>query len=165
MDILKNFGVDPVLMVAQIINFLIIFYLLKKFLYKPVMDMLKKREDKIQEGIKQAEESRQTLEKTLAEEKMILTKANTRAQEMLEEAKQKSLETSKEIEENARRQAESIIAQAKETIDQETKEVEQKLTKEISLVARDLLAKATENMFSEKEQSQIVKKTIGKIKH
>ena len=57
MEIIKNFGVEPVLLVAQIINFLIILFILKKFLYKPVLDTLKKREDSIKEGLKQAEES------------------------------------------------------------------------------------------------------------
>ena len=41
--------------------------------------MLKKREDKIKEGIKQAEEARLTLEKTLEQEKKILTKAQEEA--------------------------------------------------------------------------------------
>ena len=75
MEILKNLGFDPVMLAAQIVNFLIILYLLKRFLYKPILEMLKKREDSIKEGLKQAEEARITLEKTLQEEKKILSKA------------------------------------------------------------------------------------------
>ena len=165
MDILKTFGVDPVLVGAQIINFLIIFYLLKKFLYKPVLGMLKKREDKIQEGIKQAEEARITMEKTLAEEKKILNKAQTEAKNILEDARLKSLETSREIEANAKKQAERIVIQAKEVIEQESKNAESKLTQKISLVASDLLTESLKGLFNEKDQKQILNKTLKTIKN
>jgi F-type H+-transporting ATPase subunit b len=164
MDILKTFGFDPVLVGAQIINFLIIFYLLKKFLYKPVLGMLKKREDKIKEGIKQAEDARITLEKTLEEEKKILTKAQTQARTIVEDARVKALESAREIDENARKQAEMTIAQAKESIEQESKDAEARLTQKISTVASDLLTKAMEGMFNEKDQKQIVNKTLDNLK-
>ena len=104
MDILKNFGVDPVLVGAQIVNFLIIFYLLKKFLYKPVLGMLKKRADKIEEGLKQAEESRLALEKTLEEEKKILSKAQDEAKKIIEESRTQAIEVSQKIEEDTKKQ-------------------------------------------------------------
>ncbi|MBU2632677.1 F0F1 ATP synthase subunit B, partial [Patescibacteria group bacterium] len=49
MEIVKQFGLDPVLLVAQIVNFLILLFILKKLLYKPVLELLKKREDTIKE--------------------------------------------------------------------------------------------------------------------
>ena len=52
MELLKDFGFDPILLTAQIINFLIVLVVLKKFMYKPVLDMLKKRENDIKKGIK-----------------------------------------------------------------------------------------------------------------
>jgi F-type H+-transporting ATPase subunit b len=164
MNILQTFGVDPVLLGAQIINFLIIFFLLKKFLYKPILDMLKKRRDKIQEGINQAEEAQKTLEKTLEEEKKILAKAHTEAKAIVEDAKEKSLETTRVLEENAKNQAEKIIAQAKLMIEQESKDAEGKLTQKITLIASDLLTKALEGVINEKDQKQIIDKTLGNIK-
>ena len=110
MEILKTFGVDPILMGAQILNFLIIFYLLKRFLYKPVLGMLKTREDKIKEGMKQAEEARLTLEKTVEEEKKILNKAHEEAKSLILDAKTQAIEVSREIEENTKKQAEKILA-------------------------------------------------------
>ena len=55
MEILENFGVNPVLLAAQIVNFIIVLFILKKFLYKPILDLLKKRQFTIKEGLKQAE--------------------------------------------------------------------------------------------------------------
>jgi F-type H+-transporting ATPase subunit b len=164
MDILKNFGLDPVLLGAQILNFLIIFYLLKRFLYKPVLGMLKKREDKIQEGLKQAEEARLTLEKTLEEEKKILNKAQDEAKKIIESSRVQAIEVSREVEEDTKRQAERILIETREQIAQESKETERRLSEKVSLLAEEMLKTSLQGFFGEKEQKQIVTKAIKNIK-
>jgi F-type H+-transporting ATPase subunit b len=164
MEILKEFGFDPVMLVAQIVNFLIIFYLLKRFLYKPVLGMLQKRKDIAAEGLRQAEESRLALEKTLEEEKKILTKAQDEAKKIIEESKAQATEVARTIEENTKHQAERILTEAKEQIDQESKETERKLSEKVSLLAEAMLTKSLEGFFGEKEQKQIVTKAVKQIK-
>jgi F-type H+-transporting ATPase subunit b len=164
MEILKTFGLDPILLGAQIINFLIIFYLLKRFLYKPVLGMLKVREDKIKEGIKQAEEARLTLEKTLEEEKKIFAKAHDEAKALVLDAKTQALEVSREVEENTKRQAEKILLDAKAQIEQDAKRMEQELGEKISVLAEKILEKSLQGVFGEKEQKQILEKAIKNIK-
>jgi F-type H+-transporting ATPase subunit b len=164
MEILKTFGVDPILLGAQIINFLIIFYLLKRFLYKPVLGMLKKREDKIKEGIKQAEEARVTLEKTLEQEKKIFAKAHDEAKALILDAKSQALEVSREVEENTKKQAEKILIDARTQIEQDTKRMEQELTEKVSGLAKDMLEKSLQGVIGEKEQKQILNKALKKIK-
>jgi F-type H+-transporting ATPase subunit b len=164
MELLKTFGVDPILLGAQIINFLIIFYLLKRFLYKPVLGMLKKREDKIKEGVKQAEEARVTLEKTLEQEKKILTKAQDEARKLIESAKDQAKEVGREIEENTKQQAEKILLDAKAQIEQDTKRIEEELGNKISILAEEMLEKSLQGVFGEKEQKQILDKAIKNIK-
>lgn len=164
MEILKNFGFDPVMLAAQIVNFLIILYLLKRFLYKPVLEMLKKRSDAIKEGIKQAEEARITLEKTLEEEKKILLKAKDEARQIVEDSKLAAVEIAHEIEENSKTQTEKILSEAMLKIEQESKETERKLSEKVSVLAQDMLTKSLEGVFGEKEQKQIVSKALKQIK-
>lgn len=164
MEILKNFGFDPVILTAQIVNFLIILYLLKRFMYKPVLEMLRKRKESIAEGIKQTEQARETLEKAMLEEKKILEKAKLEAVAIIDNAKTASLEVSKEIEENAKTQAENIMLEAKTQIDQESKEVERKLIDKVTRLAEDILRKSLEGIFSEKEQKEIAQRALKKFK-
>jgi len=164
MEIIKNFGVDPILLGAQIINFLIIFFLLKRFLYKPVLGMLKKREDKIKEGIKQAEEARITLERTLEQEKKIFAKAHDEAKALILDAKNQALEVSREVEENTKKQAEKILLDTRAQIEQDTKLMEQELAAKVSVLAQELLSKSLEGVFGEKEQKQILGKALKKLK-
>jgi F-type H+-transporting ATPase subunit b len=164
MEILKNFGFDPYLLGAQILNFLIIFYLLKHFLYKPLLAMLKKRADTITEGLKQAEESRLTLEKTLEEEKIILGKAQETAKQIIEDSRLQAVENIREIEENAKLQVELMLSGAREQIDQEATETEKKLLEKVSILASDMLTKSISGMFDSKEQKQITEKALKQIK-
>ena len=164
MEILKTFGLDPILLGAQIINFLIIFYLLKRFLYKPVLGMLKSREDKIKEGMKQAEEARLTLEKTIEEEKKILAKAHDEAKLLISDSKIQAIEVAREIEENTKKQAEKILLDARAQIEQDAKRMETELGEKISVLAKEILEKSLQGVFGDREQKQIVEKAIKNIK-
>lgn len=163
MEIVKNFGLDPFLFGAQIINFLIVFYLLKRFLYKPILSTLKKREDTIKEGLKQAEEARVLLEKTVEREKEILKKARESARQTIEEAKQQAQASALLIEENTKKQTEKILLQAQEQIALEAKETELRLSKKVAELSMDMLKSATKGLFDEKEQKEVLDKAFSKI--
>lgn len=164
MEIIKNFGLDPMLLAAQIVNFLIIFYLLRKLLYKPVLKMLKDREIKIKEGLENSEKARLLLEKALEDEKSILKKAQLQSDRLLEEAKNQALEISKKTEERSKKQAEMLLEEAKNQITREAKITEEKLTVYISNLAIQFLQKTMKDFFGEKEQEEIITKAIKKLK-
>jgi F-type H+-transporting ATPase subunit b len=164
MQILENFGVDPILLVAQIVNFLIIFWILKKFLYKKVLDVLKKRKITIEEGLKQAEEARVKLEKVLLEEKDILKKAQISAKEIVEDAKKESNELSKELSDKAKEQTDKMIMDAKDQIKRESLETEKRLASRTSELASAILDKALKEFFSSIEHEKALERALKKIK-
>ena len=110
MEIVETFGLNPVLLAAQIVNFLIVFILLKKFLYKPVLEVLRKRQITIKEGLKQAEEARIKLEKIVIEETNILRQAQLQSRKIIEDAKTESSEIAKRMNEETRKQTEKLIS-------------------------------------------------------
>lgn len=164
MEFLKNLGFDPIMLVAQILNFLVIFYLLKRFLYKPVMDMIKKREDIVKTGLKQAEDAAIALENATAKEKKVLEKAQEEAKKMVEEAKTQSLQLAKDMEENAKIQTEKIVLDAKAQINLEALEMERRLASKVGILAEDILNKSLKGIFSSKEQKTIVERALKSLK-
>ena len=64
MEFLKEFGIQPTLLIAQIVNFLIILFILKKFFYKPIIKLLDDRKKKIEESLKNAELIEERLKQT-----------------------------------------------------------------------------------------------------
>ena len=164
MEILKNFGVNPILLSAQIVNFLIILFVLKKFLYKPILELLKKRQTMIKEGIKQAEESRNRLEKVVIEEKSILRNAQLQAKELMEDAKQESIELTLQMNEAAKKQTEKILKDARDQIARESLETEKRLAINTSKLAVSFLQKTLAEFFSGKEQKEVVSNVLRKIR-
>lgn len=164
MEIVKNFGLDPVLLGAQIVNFLIILFILKKFLYKPVFDVLKKRQTTIKEGLKQAEDARIRLEKVLIEEKDILRQGQLQSKKIIEDAKQESIGITRKMNEEAKKQAEKLLNDTKEQITRESIEAEKRLAVNTSKLAVTILEKALKEFFSSKEQKEVISEALKKIK-
>lgn len=164
MDILKNFGVDPILLAAQIVNFLLIFWLLKKFAYKPIFAVLEKRKKLIAEGVAHAQKSEAVLQKALDEEKEILKKAHATAQGMLVDAQKQSQETIRLAEDHAKGRVDKILEDAKREIDQQRTVAEQQLSKHTATLAIQLLEKYLLQAVDSKTQQAVVEKVAKKIK-
>jgi len=164
MEIVKNFGLNPVLLIAQIVNFLIILFILKKFLYKPVLDILKKRQTIIKEGLKQAEEARIKLEKVVAEEKDTLRQAQLQSRKIIEDAKEESIEITRRMNEETKKQTEKLLNDAREQIARESTGAEKRLALSTSKLAVTFLEKALKDFFSSKEQTEVLSQALKKIK-
>lgn len=164
MEIVKNFGIEPVLLLAQVINFLVILFILKRFLYKPVIELLKKRQDSIKDGIKKTEEAQTKLENIIRSEKSILENAKNKAKKIIEDASFQSQESAKEILENTKRHSEKIVNEARMQIREEAKETEKRLTSHISNLAVKFLQKSVESFFSENQQKEVIANALKKMK-
>lgn len=88
--LLNNFGVDLKVIIAQAINFVIVAVVLWKFAFKPVIANLDERQQKIADGLRFAEESKQQLESAEREKAEIIREANGEAQSILADAREKA---------------------------------------------------------------------------
>jgi F-type H+-transporting ATPase subunit b len=163
MDILKTFGIDIYLTIAQIVNFLIILFILKKYLYKPLFKMLKKRQDLAKEVVENAESSRKELDKARAEEKKIIKKAQEAAAQIVSDTKEQADEIIKQSEVNARQQTERMIEEARNQIAQETANAQQQLNRYVSKLSVDILRKSLQNVFGDKEQDVLIEKALKEM--
>lgn len=164
MEILKNFGFEPILFFAQIVNFLIIFWLLKKFLYKPVLKLLEERGKKIEDGLKHAQEAEELLAETVQKEKEILLKAQSEAKKLIDEAMSDREAMLKQTEDEAKKQIADMLSEAREQIKQEASAASKKLEAQVSRLAVEFLEKSIKGLFGEKEQEVIMDKALKNIK-
>lgn len=165
MELLNNFGFDPVLLIAQVVNFLLILFVLKKFLYKPILKMLNDRKESVAKGLKQAEDGKKLLEDAEVAEKEIIKKARLAANKMIDDAKMQATAEARVIEENAKTQAVRIIEDAKRQIELSEKETEKKLATYVSNLAIELITKSSKQLFPEKEQKTVMQNALKKLKH
>ena len=163
METIEQFGIDPILIGAQIINFLVILYILKRFLYKPLFAMFKKREALVKESIEKAEQARLALEKAQTEEAKLIKKARTTADQVLKDAQEQGEAFIKRAQEEAQKQAAHITEEARIQITRETKLAEQQLNKHVAELAVKLLEKSIDNVFTEKEQATVVERAVKQL--
>ncbi|MEX2007189.1 MAG: F0F1 ATP synthase subunit B [Candidatus Levyibacteriota bacterium] len=163
MELLNNFGFDPVLLIAQVVNFLIIIFVLKRFLYKPILEMLKKRKEEVAMGLKQAEEARAQLEDSEIKEKEILKRARLQAQQIVADAKLQAVDEAKAIEENTKLQAQRLIEDARRQTELSEKETEKKLATYVSKLAVELITKSSKQLFSERQQKEVVQNALKRL--
>ena len=75
-EVCQGLGIDWNKLIAQMISFGILLYVLWRFAYKPVLDILEKRRDKVEESLKNAEKIKHEVERI--EEQRITRKRNSR---------------------------------------------------------------------------------------
>ncbi len=83
MDVLAKLGVDWKLLLAQAINFAVLFWVLRRYAYQPMLDFLEKRTVRIEQGLKDAEAAQVTLREMEEKEKMVLSEARTEAKAII----------------------------------------------------------------------------------
>lgn len=148
MEIVKEFGINPILLFAQIVNFTILLVLLRKFLYKPLLKVLEERKVKIAQSLKDAEEIEKRLAKTAEEQEKLLANAKSESNQMVADSKKEAKELSEKTLADARLAVEEILAKNQERLklekDQMMKEVKQELA-ELVTQAAEKVAKKTMN--------------------
>ncbi|HVF69376.1 MAG TPA: F0F1 ATP synthase subunit B [Xanthomonadales bacterium] len=165
MEILKNFGFEWTLFAAQIVNFLIIFWLLKKFLYKPVLKLLGERKKKIEDGLKNAEKAEKLLAETVQREEEILKKAQSEAKKLLDEARTQRETMLIQSEAETKKQVAKMISDARDQIQFEATGASKKLEIQVSKLAIEFLEKSLKGLFGDKEQEIVMRSALKKIKN
>ncbi len=113
MDALSSLGINGPFLLAQIFNFFVLFFLLRRFLFKPMVNMLETRKQRIADGLQAAEMARREAE---AERAQLQTQIDTERREAMERvaAASKRGETlAAEIESSARQDAQKIVDDAR----------------------------------------------------
>lgn len=155
-ELLTKLGIDWKLLIAQVVNFLILLFVLWKFAYGPVLAMLEKRQKKIEKGLTDADEAHKKLAESEEKQQEILRKARTEAKDIVEKAHDQAEKAKSEIAAESKAQAEKIIAGAKAEIEQE----KQKTIAEIKAEIGGLVALAAEKIIDEKLDASKDKKLI-----
>ncbi len=165
MEILHQFGFDVKLFAAQIVNFLVIAYVFKRFLYKPILETLKKRNDMIARGVKDAEKATRALEKAEEQKEEILTTAQKEAEKILEEARIQSQKVRDELMAQTKAEVEKLMQNTHQQIELE-RENFKKEAKDVSLeIARKVLEQSIIKLFDKKDDDALVKKGLQNLKN
>jgi F-type H+-transporting ATPase subunit b len=160
---MEALGVDLKLLIAQVINFLIVMFLLWKFAYNPILNMLTERKEKIAKGLADSEEAAKSLQKAETEAEKVLEKAYADANEILKNAKAAASAETAALVKKASEQADRIMNTAKEEAATTKEKVMKEAKKEISDVVVIALDKIVGNELSAEQKSRLTSKAIADL--
>lgn len=162
-SILKDFGVQPILLLAQVVNFFVLLILLKKFLYKPILQVLEKRKETIAQSLKNAQEIEAKLLKTEEDREKKLTQAANEAKETIDEATKAAAGIIAEAHLRAQNNIEEMIAKGQEAIVLEREKMQSELKGEVSELVGKSVAKVLEGLLDKGTQKKISDQAIKNL--
>lgn len=135
-------------LVWNIMNLIVLYLLLKKFLFKPVTSIMEKRRQMIEEGFADAEHIRQEALLMKQQYERALQGAKTQSGQILEEARTEAKQEYNRIVQSADTEAGKILKNARETISQEKEKALGEMKSEIADLAMAAAAKIVEEQGS-----------------
>ncbi|MBM2820298.1 MAG: atpF [Candidatus Berkelbacteria bacterium] len=154
---MEALGIDFKLFLGQIINFLILLFILWRFAYRPVLKMLNDRREKIADSLENAKRIEENLAESEQKTREAIRNAQIESEKMIENAKKLAVEQRAEIIEIAKTQAGKETEKAKLAIAQEKNQASIELKKEMA----QLVGLATEKILAKKADSDLQTQAIN----
>jgi F-type H+-transporting ATPase subunit b len=160
-ELIKTFHIDIKLILAQLVNFAIVLWVLKKYAYGPMLKLMTERSAKIEKGIENAENAGKKLQEIEEKEKAVLVEARKAAQEIVAKAEAVALKNKEEIVIATKLQAEKILSDSAKKIELEKNQMMQEVKGQIA----ELVVAATGKLIDEKidsaKDAQLISKSIS----
>jgi F-type H+-transporting ATPase subunit b len=153
------------LIIWQTFVFILLFILLSKLAWKPILASLKERETSIQNALDTAEKARAEMAKLTADNEILLKQAREERDKILREAREASNRLKDEAHVEAKRTSEKIIDDARAAINIEKQAALKEVRVQVAMfslqVAEKLMKK---NLAGDKEQKELVEGYIKDLK-
>lgn len=157
------FGVDLPKLAFQIINFLLILYLLNRFLFKRVLGLLDERQERIAKGLEDAEAAARDRELARAEREAALDEARKESQAMIARATKIAEDSRAEIVAAAREEAEKVAARATEEITAEKQRAIAELRSQVADLALEAAGRLVKTEMNAPTQRRLVEDFLAEV--
>ena len=155
----KTFGWNGAHFLAQCISFGIVAFLLHRFAYQPILNVLEERRQRIADGLANAEKIKAELARTEAARQEVLDKANTQANKLIEEARAAAAKVQEQETQKAIAAAEQIIAKAREAAAADHARMLADLKREVGKLVVEASLKVTGKILTVEDQQRLAEET------
>ena len=162
-DTAETFGWNSRLFFSQVVSFVIVALLLRRFAYKPILNVLEERRRRIEEGQLNAEKIKRQLDEAEKRYSEILAKANADAQKMIDEARESSAHLAERKQQEAIAAAEQIIVKAREASAIEHDRTMESLKQELGRLVVDTTAKVTGKVLTPEDQRRLQEEALSQL--
>lgn len=161
MELLKLLSANE--LVAQIITFLILLFLMKRFAWKPFLKTLDDRKERIASELKTIDEAKAAADRMKRDYETRIFSIEAEARLRINAAIEGGRKAAEEIRVGAREEGEAILAKAKESIKAETAKAEEMLKDKIVNITVDIAAKVIQEKLTVEDDKRIVETFIKQM--
>lgn len=155
--------INPSIVILSIINFTILYFIVRKFFFDKIKKSIEDRDDYVNERLDMADEELEKGRLLAIENQRLLSNAKQEGKKITEEYKMKAEKLHNEITEDAKKQAEELITRAKIEIEREQEKVSYAIKKEAVGIALELSKKVIESNLDEEKNRKLIDEFIAEV--
>lgn len=162
-QIATEFGLAWPKFIAQVLTFLIVYLVLKKFAFGPILAMLEQRRQRIADGEAKLEKIAKDLAEAEANAAALIDKANAEAARLVKSANESAKALAERKQQDAVHEAAQIIAKAREAAQLEHDQVMSALKREFGRMVADATSRVTGKVLTSDDQARINQETVSQV--
>jgi len=159
----EQFGFNKILFFSNVISFLIVCALLNRFAYRPILNVLEERRQRIAQSLQNADQIKTQLAEAEVKHSAILDRANAEAQKMIAEARIAVNALAEIREQQATAEAEQILVRAREATVLERDRMLAELRREVVRLVVDTTGKVTGKVLTAEDQRRLSQEASSQI--
>jgi len=156
-------SLDPAVLFLQIVAFIILFLVLRRYLFRPLLNVMQEREREIDDALQSGEKARAELERIDQERERVLEGARDEGRQQVRAAVQEGEQARNRIVSEARDEAQEIRRRAQETLDLERREAALQLRREVVELALLAAQKAVLTQLDEENHRRSIDDFIANL--
>lgn len=150
-------------LIAQILNFLVLVFVLAKFAYKPLLNMMEERKNKIASDLEAADQAKADAEAVKAEYAAKLADARQEAQAIIDNARKTAQAAHDKIMADTKAEQEQVIAAARESIAMEQKKAMDEVRAQVISLSMIAAGKIVEKKLGSDEDKKLAGEIVDSI--
>lgn len=164
MQLIDALGLDLRILLAQLVNFAILIFVLWRFAYKPVFNILEERRAKVIKGIADSEAMEVKLKAAEEHKKEIIIESRKEASLIIDEAKKKAEIRYQEIIAKSKDDLSILIAEEKDKIAVEKNNVRHEIKKDVAQMITAALEKILAEKIDAKKDGELIARIVKDLK-
>ena len=155
--------VNPGLMIWTIICFLVVLFVLKRFAFGPIQQMIDQRRERIQQAIAEADNAREEARKLLEEHRKLIGQAKSESEEILGEARRLADAQRDRVKQETEEDRQRRLEETRRQIDQATAQALGQIRDEVGKLSLLAAEKITRKSLTDADQQRLIDEALAEI--
>lgn len=168
MELIEKLGIDYKLLIAQVVNFFLLLFILTKLIYKPILGLLDKRKKMIEKNVEDTQKIEERLAKLEVEKDKILSDASNEAMKVIEVAKKEAEDERQKTLANAKKEISSLAERYRRQLQEEKAQMMNEIKEGVAALIVQSSEKIIKKEFKGEDQKRLetaITKELSSIKY